>query len=65
MAVLLVKKNKLLSLDRSNKRIVFEFERTPYLDTCVQELRLGESRIEPSELWAAIRRCKQLLYEGE
>ena len=65
IAVLVLRKHRLLRTIRDDpKRVVFEFERTPELETDIEHLRLGTLLVDPAAYWTAERRVKQLIYEG-
>ncbi|HBE90361.1 MAG: hypothetical protein A3E37_01830 [Candidatus Andersenbacteria bacterium RIFCSPHIGHO2_12_FULL_46_9] len=65
-SVLLMQKHPILSTDTSNpRRVVFVFEDSPRLQQNLTQLKRGELRCDPSDFWAAERRAKQLIYEGE
>ena len=61
-SVLLLRKHRLLNVDRSAQRVIFEFEDTEQLQTDINQLQSGDLRVEPLDYWTAQRRCKQLLY---
>ena len=62
---LILRKHKLLRIDRTNpRRAEFEFKETKPLEEDLTALLRGELMVNPSEFWAAQKRCKQLLYNG-
>ena len=64
-SVLLLRKHPLLSTDASDpRRVVFLFEDSDRLQRDILKLKRGELRVDPSDFWAAERRCKQLIHEG-
>ena len=65
VAVLVLRKHRLLRTTNDDpKRVVFEFERTSELEEDVEDLRVGNLLVEPSDFFAAERRTKQIIYEG-
>ena len=64
-SVLLMQKHSLLSIDNSDhRRVVFLFEDNEGLQRDLSMLRRGKLLVEPSDFWAAERRCKQLIHES-
>lgn len=65
-SVLLMQKHSLLSIDNSDRRrVVFLFEDNEGLQGDLSMFRRGKLLVEPSDFWAAERRCKQLIYGSE
>ena len=63
--VLLLRRHRLLEVDRSNpRRVVFSFEQTTALERDLDHLAVGKLRVDPMEFWAAERRCKSLIYNS-
>jgi hypothetical protein len=65
-ATLLVRKHSLLGIDTANpRRVVFQFQDHAQLHKDIELLNRGELLVDPTDFWAAERRCKQLIHEGE
>jgi len=65
-SVLLLRKHLLLSTDTNNpRRVVFIFEDNSRLQDDLISLKQGKLRVDPADFWAAERRCKRIIYEGE
>lgn len=55
---------KLESLERSNPKASFIFQRTEYLDETIQGFWAGELKVEPKAFFNCIKEIKSRLYQG-
>lgn len=65
-SLLLLRKHALITTDSTDpRRIVFSFEDSDDLQNDLLLFRRGELLVDPSDFWAAERRCKQIIHGGE
>ena len=65
VSTLVLRKHKLIKVDRSSRRAVFLFEDTSRLQDDKKQLEAGTLLVSPLDFWVAERQCKRLIYGEE